>query len=527
MILKAYLLGFLLFCSVAAWLLFQIKSGSEALYANAASAITDLQQKRQAVSYMAAAGRDRSIILLAILSERDAFEQDELYQQLGVQALQFIAGQNILKQMHLTPEEKIVFDEIMRVAAINAPLQMGIADLIIEGESEQASKLLFLDALPNQNQLVSAFESMLLLIEANSQGQLDYLQNQVRENHASIVILSALGALASLILILIMWRRIQRGETLLSDSETVMSNILNTAGEAVINIDKYGTIGRFNKAAELLFGYSKNEIVGENISLLTPSPYTERYDSYLSHYRETGDQYFIETCQEVAAKHKDGTEFPVSLAVSDTGIDGPFRFTGVLHDLTEAKRTEDELKRRTIELEYANSRYKRLSETDPLTKIANRRVYEEQLSSDISLMKRVSQPLGMLLIDIDCFKPYNDNYGHDAGDITLKRIAEVIVESMPRSTDLAARFGGEEFVVLLPATDNEGVMLVAERIRRHVKALAIKHDHSACTNVVTVSIGIAILAGDALNEYDLFKQADTALYKAKEAGRNQCMLFDE
>jgi len=163
--------------------------------------------------------------------------------------------------------------------------------------------------------------------------------------------------------------------------------------------------------------------------------------------------------------------------------------------------------------------------TDPLTKIANRRTYEQFLVKEISNAKRTGKPLSQLMIDIDCFKSYNDHYGHDAGDRSLLRVAEVIAKSLPRSIDFVARFGGEEFVVLLPNTDTEGGYLVAERIRSNLKDLAITHSYSDAADTVTVSIGIASLSGGLLNETDLLKQADTALYKAKENGKNRCEMY--
>lgn len=180
---------------------------------------------------------------------------------------------------------------------------------------------------------------------------------------------------------------------------------------------------------------------------------------------------------------------------------------------------------RTEELTKANENLKKLSEIDPLTKVFNRRVYENRLVQEVTSAKRSEQPLSLMMIDIDFFKNYNDHYGHDAGDIALKFVAQTIKETVPRKTDLTARFGGEEFVVLMPATNSQGAYLVAENIRANIKALAIKHEYSEVINMITVSIGISSLSGEALNEEDLFKQADLALYASKEAGRNRCEIY--
>ena len=207
-------------------------------------------------------------------------------------------------------------------------------------------------------------------------------------------------------------------------------------------------------------------------------------------------------------------------------------------DITERKKAEQALRQLNIELETrvaertkelveANCQFKVLSETDPLTKIANRRVYKWQLNENIAAATRGSQYLSLLMIDIDCFKEYNDHYGHDLGDFALKCVAETISDTLPRQTDLVARFGGEEFVVLLPITDSDGAFEVAEKIRVRVKAQAIEHDCSNACSVITVSIGIASLQGDELKEDDLLKLADNALYAAKNNGRNQCQVIND
>ena len=186
---------------------------------------------------------------------------------------------------------------------------------------------------------------------------------------------------------------------------------------------------------------------------------------------------------------------------------------------------EEVVNERTLALKKANERLKELSEVDPLTCIANRRLYEYTLNNKIRGASRAQQPLSLLMIDIDYFKLFNDNYGHDNGDIALKNVAAAIVKALPRATDFVARYGGEEFVVLLTATDATGAFTVAERIRLQIESLAIKHEFSNVLNVVTVSIGLSSLTGSELNGADLFKQADSALYKAKNSSRNKTAIF--
>jgi diguanylate cyclase (GGDEF)-like protein len=124
------------------------------------------------------------------------------------------------------------------------------------------------------------------------------------------------------------------------------------------------------------------------------------------------------------------------------------------------------------------------------------------------------------MIDVDWFKPYNDRYGHPAGDECLRRVSRAIEDTLPRPGDVVARFGGEEFAVLLPNTDEAGATVMADRIRRAVLSLAIEHDASAAL-VVTISAGVAALAPGGLEGVEaLVRRADQALYRAKHLGRN-------
>jgi len=192
-----------------------------------------------------------------------------------------------------------------------------------------------------------------------------------------------------------------------------------------------------------------------------------------------------------------------------------------------ALNTELEVRvaQRTEELKAANSALRVLSETDHLTQLPNRQAYERRLEENIATGRRANQCLSLLMIDIDYFKEYNDNYGHGCGDIALRTIAGKIAQSVPRKTDLPARFGGEEFVVLLPATEMGAALAIADRIRVGVEALAIDHAGAKHCRVITVSIGVTTLIGKALNEFDLLNQADQALYVAKDTGRNKCRTY--
>lgn len=167
-----------------------------------------------------------------------------------------------------------------------------------------------------------------------------------------------------------------------------------------------------------------------------------------------------------------------------------------------------------------------LAAFDSLTQVANRRRFDEYLAQQWQQMARSCLPLSLILCDIDHFKSYNDTYGHLAGDKCLRQVAQSLNQALGRSDDLLARFGGEEFVAVLPHTSLDGALLVAERLRLTVQQLQIPHIRSTADTVLTVSLGVACV----MPSYDepsmrLLEAADRSLYLAKQQGKNRVMHY--
>ena len=178
--------------------------------------------------------------------------------------------------------------------------------------------------------------------------------------------------------------------------------------------------------------------------------------------------------------------------------------------------------RNHLQLKYQRDLLRRIALHDGLTGIANRRHFDDTFEREWRRAQRQGTPISLVLADIDFFKGYNDHYGHQAGDICLRSVAQCLSEQMRRPTDLAARFGGEEFICVLPDTSIEGAEEVAERIRQAVEALAIPHEASILTPHVSLSLGVATALEPASTFAErLLKLADECLYVAKKAGRNQ------
>jgi diguanylate cyclase (GGDEF)-like protein/PAS domain S-box-containing protein len=194
----------------------------------------------------------------------------------------------------------------------------------------------------------------------------------------------------------------------------------------------------------------------------------------------------------------------------------------MLRDITAQKRAEAALAEANARLEAANIALRRHAHQDGLTGLANRRCFDEALEAEFQRARRQQTPLGLVLLDVDHFKAYNDSYGHIAGDTCLRRVAQAITGTDRRPGDLVARYGGEEIVALLPATDLDGAAAMADRMREAVLALAIEHARGA-RGLVTVSAGASSLCRFENGEQpvDLINAADHALYQAKADGRNR------
>ena len=179
------------------------------------------------------------------------------------------------------------------------------------------------------------------------------------------------------------------------------------------------------------------------------------------------------------------------------------------------------------QLNQLNAELEALSQLDSLTQIYNRRTFNEMAQQQWLLAARQQKPISVLMIDVDHFKLFNDHYGHPAGDTCLKKIAQVIRECLNRPIDLVGRYGGEEFIVLLPEADSAGAMHVAKSINAALEETALRHEVSPTHKYVTVSIGGASCVQTLTYSIEeLIKRADRALYKAKHSGRNRSLVDD-
>lgn len=287
----------------------------------------------------------------------------------------------------------------------------------------------------------------------------------------------------------------------LEEREKVLESIATAAQDAVIMMDSMGDVTYWNPAAEKMFGYAPDEILGMNLhGLLVPARYLDAHHAAFPKFVQTGAGPLIGAVSEVEALRKSGAEFPVEISIAAVSISNSWHAVAIVRDITIRKQAEEQLKL--------------LASTDVLTGICNRRRFNEVLQVEIARAKRFGTPFTLIIFDIDHFKRINDTYGHPAGDQVLLKLSLVVAKNI-RSTDLFARWGGEEFVILATNCETHCPHSLAEKLRKLVEAYPF-----AEVGKVTCSFGATdFQAGD--NEESLIRRADHNLYQAKESGRNR------
>ena len=285
--------------------------------------------------------------------------------------------------------------------------------------------------------------------------------------------------------------------------------IVDSMDEGLMMIEANGRIQYANPACDRYLGYGPGELAGRSVQdLLAPAVAQEYLAFFRRHAAHPGSsgQPGGRGAREVLIRQRDGILRAMDLTLTPMGGEQPL-FIALLHDITHHKQSETALQRAAL--------------LDPLTKIANRRHFDAFLEKEWQRAIRSSQPLSLVVLDVDHFKGYNDSLGHVAGDACLQQVAMALQSHALRATDLAARFGGEEFVLLFGETGFDAACAIGEAIRAHIESLNIPNPRSTTSPWVTASLGIATIVPTACDDMlKFFVCADRAMYAVKEAGRN-------
>jgi len=296
-------------------------------------------------------------------------------------------------------------------------------------------------------------------------------------------------------------------------NEALYREIVENCADAVIVIDAQQQILSVNNSAAAMFGHPREFVVGQALDLLIPDRYRARHRSLVVNYGKTDEsaRYMHERSAQIAGLRADGNEFPVNISILKSGKGAHACYVAIIRDVTEQKQTEIELQR--------------LADSDPLTGILNRRTFVARAEQEFLRAQRYDRPLAFAMIDIDNFKAVNDTYGHAVGDHALIHAVGIVTAGL-RRPDLFGRWGGEEFALVLPETDEKSALVTVQRLRRRIAETPLDRFEALGVPLsITVSIGVAARkpvdepAGNTLE--DMINRADQALYLAKRTGRNR------
>lgn len=285
--------------------------------------------------------------------------------------------------------------------------------------------------------------------------------------------------------------------------------ILDTVEDGIISADERANITSFNPAAETIFGYTAKEVIGENVSILMPEKMRSSHKEFFKGFLHGSKMRSPNMTVEQIGQHKNGRQFPIEIKLNSMGIEGQLNFTTVIRDITERKAAEEEIKR--------------LAMSDPLTGLANRNQFQQRLREAIHMADRHKDKFVLMMMDLDKFKPINDQYGHLAGDTMLVNIA-MQLNNIFRAIDTVARFGGDEFAVIVTALHKNEDALPS--IKRILASMAEPIEISGNSIDIGISIGVSVYPDDSTDAESLINLADKALYIAKEQQGNSYHFFN-
>lgn len=309
----------------------------------------------------------------------------------------------------------------------------------------------------------------------------------------------------------------------IADSEARMRALLDAAMDAIISMDAEGHITDWNRRAQDMFGWPRDEVLGKKLlDVISTSPSHTDQEKSLDGFLMHGQTEIRSRQVELTAIRRSGLEFPAELALTAFESSGVQHLTAFVADITDRKR--------------ADATVHQLAYHDPLTGLANRTLLHDRLSQAMLAGARSKCFSALMILDLDNFKPINDQHGHHVGDLLLVEVARRL-KNCVREVDTVARLGGDEFVVLLGSLDenlsgsSKKTLTVAEKIRTSLSSPYHFDASQACEMApmpqhhCSASIGIVMFAGLEASQTDILKWADAAMYESKNAGRNVVRFF--
>ncbi|BBH20122.1 hypothetical protein Back11_14670 [Paenibacillus baekrokdamisoli] len=299
----------------------------------------------------------------------------------------------------------------------------------------------------------------------------------------------------------------KRFESQSLESEKKFRSVIESANDAIILADSMGTIISWNRGAQLIFGFQEKEVLGDKLQVIIPERYREAHQKGMERYISTGNPHVIGKTIELQGLRKDGSEFPIELSIAAWVEEGNTYFSSIIRDITERKKAQEKINQMVY--------------LDPLTGLPNRHLLNDRLTQALDQANENKQIIGIMFIDLDRFKYINDTLGHAMGDRLLIEVAKRI-QAIVGKGDTVSRQGGDEFIVLLPNTTSDEITKKAHKIVDLFSKSVVISEHEM---FVTPSIGISLYPSDGSDSENLIKNADTAMYRVKEQGKNSFQFY--
>lgn len=289
--------------------------------------------------------------------------------------------------------------------------------------------------------------------------------------------------------------------------EQKFQSVIESANDAIIITDDLGTIIQWNQGAQIIFGYSKEEVLGLNIDVIVPERFKEAHRKGMERYRSSKISHVIGKTVELTGYRKDGCEFPIEMSLGTWETETEVFFSSIIRDITERKNSEEKING--------------LVYLDSLTGLPNRSLFNDRFASTFNQANEHESLFSLLYLNLDRFKLVNDTFGHTAGDQLLVEVANRL-QNHATVKDTLSRLGGNEFIFLLPHTDYSKAAEFAQNL---INAFKEPFQCNGEDLFITLSMGISMFPSDGQDQDTLMKNADIAMYRVKENGKNGFQFF--
>ncbi len=305
-------------------------------------------------------------------------------------------------------------------------------------------------------------------------------------------------------------------ERALRDNQKKLQSVIDGALDGIVTINEAGQLVEFNPAAERIFGYKKAQVLGRQLAeVMIPPALRNLHNTKHKEFVETGVKHIFDRRAEFTGMRSDGSEFPLELTLTTVKDDGKTLVTGFLRDITQQKKAQQDIEN--------------IAYYDVLTGLPNRRLLIDRFERAVLNAKRLKSYCALIFIDIDHFKTINDTKGHDVGDQLLIQVAQRIL-AMIRAGDSLARLSGDEFILIIENLDsNQNIAYhqTSEVLQKMVMELNKPYILDMFEFNITASLGATLFNNDEFKYEDHLRNADTAMYQAKAAGRNTYKFYDQ